>query len=1144
MASRIRIDTSIDDSGFVQGLQKMSGAMNRFVNGVAGGMSKADKAWGAKQHLKIEATGKKIDKVTESIRRQEVMVEQLAAKLGALNATDNVPGSMKAMQREIDNTEKKLTPMLERFNQMSDLQEMNLSARGKVDPALDMQMEELGAKIRAAEAHVDSLKTKLAELRANPQASREGEALAQKLALAQQRLDDLRLTSNELGASLRRLETAKPPSATGWGKIKDAITRTNREAGKTGGVIQGLGKQMDWFGRRMRSVVWMGLVFYHVRRAMIALTKYMFGALMANKQFAQSLGQIKGNLLTAFQPIYQAILPALNALMSALVRVTAAIASFMSMLFGSSIKASQQSAAALNAQAKAYGAAGGAAKKAAGELASFDQIEVLNRPDDGGGGGGGGGGVAPIFDDPEPSALMGAMQELYDWLQRVWEIALPTREAFARLWETLKMLGGFAWQNLVGFYENFLKPVGTWTLSEGIPRLVNSLVDMLNKVNWQSLTDHFNNLYAALAPFAVTVGEGLLWFWENVIMPISGWVLDDALPAFLNLFAAAAESANAILVAMAPHFEKFYNDVLVPVGNWVGQAFIDALNWIAQALRDVGQFFTDHPELADYVTKIAIAIGVITAAIVAFNVVTAAMNALLAMNPLGLIVLAIAAVIAAIWWMIENWDQVMVVVDNVVAWITDAWNNFMVWLDEAVIKPLVAWFTQAWKDISDWATNAWATIVRVWNVVAGWFNTNIIQPLSTFFSNLWSKIPEWASAAWTFIKGIWAVAFGWFRDNVLEPILNIFGLSWSDIENFASGAWTKIKGVWDTVYSWFSKNVITPLRNFFSSAWTAIQGFFNDPIGTIQELWGVVSEWFNTNVAAPVSKFFEDAWTAIQGFFNDPIGTIQELWGVVSTWFSENVIDPISLAFQTAWEAIQGFVNDPWGTIKEMWAVASEWFNTTVIQPIKDFFEPAWTSISGWVTGAWDTIKGVWTTVSEWFQINVITPVEDAFKAVATVIANVINGAIGIANWAINGIETGLNAVVDAINSVRIKIPGPTVMGKKLWKDIDFGPNVGHVSFGRIAEWQIPGLATGAVIPPNSKFLAMLGDQRSGNNIEAPESLIRQIVREETAGGGAGNFTLSFEGDLAGLARILRPVLKREGERIGTTIITGGEYAT
>ena len=51
-----------------------------------------------------------------------------------------------------------------------------------------------------------------------------------------------------------------------------------------------------------------------------------------------------------------------------------------------------------------------------------------------------------------------------------------------------------------------------------------------------------------------------------------------------------------------------------------------------------------------------------------------------------------------------------------------------------------------------------------------------------------------------------------------------------------------------------------------------------------------------------------------------------------------------------------------------------------------------------------------------------------------------------------------------------------------------------------IAGRNIPALAQGAVIPPNREFMAVLGDQRHGTNLEAPADLIRQIVREEAGG--------------------------------------------
>ena len=81
----------------------------------------------------------------------------------------------------------------------------------------------------------------------------------------------------------------------------------------------------------------------------------------------------------------------------------------------------------------------------------------------------------------------------------------------------------------------------------------------------------------------------------------------------------------------------------------------------------------------------------------------------------------------------------------------------------------------------------------------------------------------------------------------------------------------------------------------------------------------------------------------------------------------------------------------------------------------------------------------------------------------------------------------------------------------------------------QIPEVHIPRLAQGAVIPPNRKFMAVLGDQRNGTNIEAPADLIRQIVREEiTNFGGGEDITIKFTGDLAQLARVLSPEITRQ----------------
>ena len=94
----------------------------------------------------------------------------------------------------------------------------------------------------------------------------------------------------------------------------------------------------------------------------------------------------------------------------------------------------------------------------------------------------------------------------------------------------------------------------------------------------------------------------------------------------------------------------------------------------------------------------------------------------------------------------------------------------------------------------------------------------------------------------------------------------------------------------------------------------------------------------------------------------------------------------------------------------------------------------------------------------------------------------------------IAGIEGGLNAVIGALNTLHWEIPSwvPGLGGK------GFGFDIPKANFGRIPE-----LANGAVINPNSPFLAILGDQKSGTNIEAPLETIKQALVEAmgTAGG-------------------------------------------
>jgi hypothetical protein len=89
-----------------------------------------------------------------------------------------------------------------------------------------------------------------------------------------------------------------------------------------------------------------------------------------------------------------------------------------------------------------------------------------------------------------------------------------------------------------------------------------------------------------------------------------------------------------------------------------------------------------------------------------------------------------------------------------------------------------------------------------------------------------------------------------------------------------------------------------------------------------------------------------------------------------------------------------------------------------------------------------------------------------------------------------------------------------------------------------LTEPQLPRLATGAVIPPNAEFAAILGEQKRGVNVEAPADLIRQIVREEMQGAGGGDITVTMPVYLDG--EKIYDNQKRIQRRRGRSLLSGG----
>lgn len=143
-------------------------------------------------------------------------------------------------------------------------------------------------------------------------------------------------------------------------------------------------------------------------------------------------------------------------------------------------------------------------------------------------------------------------------------------------------------------------------------------------------------------------------------------------------------------------------------------------------------------------------------------------------------------------------------------------------------------------------------------------------------------------------------------------------------------------------------------------------------------------------------------------------------------------------------------------------------------------------------------------------------------------VSGALNTVLTIVGSVINLIIRGLNWLIEKINSISFDMPDwvPGVGGKS------WGPNIPLVK-----EWQIPQLAQGAVIPPNRKFLAVLGDQKSGTNIETPLATMVQAFKQalaESGYSGGSEAVLMLDRDVLG--RVVYQLNKAEGNRIGVSL--------
>lgn len=404
-------------------------------------------------------------------------LESIKAKI------ENLSNSLEITNRSIEQQKEKLSGLKEAYNST-----FNQARKNK----LQEQILKTEAVINKLIAKSDATGFKLADL------DRQFERLSNSA-------KNSTLGLNEASNSMKRLENTTSRTNR---NLRNANNSTRRYRENMNGARSATGMFID-------SMFKWGIVFPLVMKGITTVASYIGSALMTNAQFANSLAQIRTNLIVAFMPIYQAVLPALNALMSALATVTAYIAAFISAIFGKTYQASFGAAKSMNASIasmknmekqgkKTSGAVdkiGDSAektkKKIQNSLAGFDEINKLSIPDDSDKtpkapkGGGGGGGIDPIpmvapSVDLSPTSV--AMQKINAMVEKLKDIISKIFQPFKAAWAregvatiaSIKYALHGIWELIKAICSSFLE---VWTNGTGEAILVVILQILQNIFN-------------------------------------------------------------------------------------------------------------------------------------------------------------------------------------------------------------------------------------------------------------------------------------------------------------------------------------------------------------------------------------------------------------------------------------------------------------------------------------------------------------------------------------------------------------------------------------------------------------------------------------------------------------------------------------
>lgn len=357
-------DTSFDTTGVNNAEKTITSSLKRMKSKLkaAFGMDIVDK-----ETRKVTAMQKRYDDATAAVDRQKNKVQELRAEIEKIQAQSGAGGSAtpeeaKPLYAQADELAAKIEQAKAKAREYGEQWRQGLGGADTEQMNWLEKASRLEAEYDEVLAKIEKIEQKTKSKGGSEKNTAKMEKLNAQLVDAEAKLTQLSDTASTAKSNLNNALDEKKTSRFSK-SVKNAEKSTHR------------------FTKRIKELAKSALIFSVLTKVLTALRDSFGNVLKSNEQFSTSWANIKGNLLTAFQPIYEACLPALLSLMQMLEKVTAALASFTAAIFGTSVSQMQANAKALRSQAKATKEAGKAAKDASRSLASFDEINQLSDND-------------------------------------------------------------------------------------------------------------------------------------------------------------------------------------------------------------------------------------------------------------------------------------------------------------------------------------------------------------------------------------------------------------------------------------------------------------------------------------------------------------------------------------------------------------------------------------------------------------------------------------------------------------------------------------------------------------------------------------------------------------------------------------------